>query len=47
MAGRVIRDFEQRGLVARVSGTGLVLLDADGLRVVAGIDDQGPGGTGG
>lgn len=43
MAGRVIRDFEQRGLIARVGGTGLVLLDPIGLRAVAGIDEQ-PGG---
>jgi CRP-like cAMP-binding protein len=39
MAGRVIRDFEQRGLVARVGGTGLVLLDPAGLRTAAGIED--------
>ncbi len=38
MAGRVIRDFEQRGLIARVGGTGLVLLDPIGLRTAAGID---------
>ncbi len=38
MAGRVIRDFEQRGLIARVGGTGLVLLDPAGLRAAAGID---------
>lgn len=38
MAGRVIRDFEQRGLVERVGATGLVLLDPGGLRAVAGID---------
>ena len=35
MAGRVIRDFEQRGLIARVGGTGLVLLDPVGLRAAA------------
>lgn len=39
MAGRVIRDFEQRGLIARVGGTGLVLLDPIGLRAAAGIDE--------
>ncbi len=39
MAGRVIRDFEQRGLVARVDGTGLVLLDPAGLRAAAGIEE--------
>jgi CRP/FNR family cyclic AMP-dependent transcriptional regulator len=39
MAGRVIRDFEQRGLIARVGGTGLVLLDPIGLRALAGIDE--------
>ena len=40
MAGRVIRDFEQRGLIARVGGTGLVLLDPVGLRAAAGIDER-------
>ncbi len=39
MAGRVIRDFEGRGLIARVGGTGLVLLDPIGLRAAAGIDE--------
>ena len=39
MAGRVIRDFEQRGLLARVGGTGFVLLDPAGLRVAAGIEE--------
>jgi hypothetical protein len=39
MAGRVIRDFEQRGLIARVGGTGLVLRNPAGLRAAAGIDD--------
>ncbi len=38
MAGRVIRDFERRGLIERVGGTGLVLLDPSGLRAVAGIE---------
>ncbi len=38
MAGRVIRDFEQRGLVGRIGVTGLVLLDPVGLRAAAGID---------
>jgi len=46
MTGRVIRDFEQRGLIARVGGTGLVLIDPVGLRAVAGIDEDvtGPAG---
>lgn len=39
MAGRVIRDFEQRGLIARVGVTGLVLTDPVGLRAAAGIDE--------
>lgn len=39
MTGRVIRDFEQRGLIARVGGTGLVLIDPAGLRAAAGIDE--------
>ena len=39
MAGRVIRDFEERGILARVGGTGLVLLDPIGLRAAAGIDE--------
>lgn len=39
MTGRVIRDFEERKLIARVSATGLVLLDPVGLRAAAGIDD--------
>ena len=38
MAGRVIRDFEQRGLIARVGVTGLILKDPIGLRAAAGID---------
>jgi len=38
MAGRVIRDFEQRGLIARVGPTGLVLLDPEGLRAAGGLD---------
>lgn len=46
MAGRVIRDFEQRGLIARVGGTGLVLLDPVGLRAAAGVDDGGAGHPG-
>lgn len=37
----MIRDFEQRGLIARVDGTGLVLRDPAGLRAAAGIDDKG------
>lgn len=41
MAGRVIRDFEERGIIARVGGTGLVLLDPVGLRAAAGIDEGG------
>lgn len=40
MAGRVIRDFEERGIIARVGGTGLVLLDPIGLRAAAGIDES-------
>lgn len=40
MAGRVIRDFEERGILARVGGTGLVLLDPIGLRAAAGIDES-------
>jgi hypothetical protein len=43
MAGRVIRDFEQRGIIARQGGTGLVLLDPGGLRAAAGIDEDAPG----
>ena len=46
MTGRVIRDFEQRGLVARVGGTGLVLLDPAGLRAAAGIDEDVTGRPG-
>lgn len=46
MAGRVIRDFEQRGLIARVGGTGLVLLDPGGLRAAAGIDPGDVGDAG-
>ena len=45
MTGRVIRDFERRGLVARPGSGGLVLLDAAGLRVEAGIEDD-PSGVG-
>jgi CRP-like cAMP-binding protein len=40
MTGRVIRDFERRGLVARRGSGGLLLLDAAGLRAEAGIDDD-------
>ena len=40
MAGRVIRDFEDRGILARVGGTGLVLLDPVGLRAAAGLDER-------
>ena len=40
MTGRVIRDFEQRSLIARVGGTGLVLLDPIGLRAAAGVDED-------
>jgi CRP-like cAMP-binding protein len=39
MAGRVIRDFERRGLIARVGTTGLVLRDPIGLRTAAGVDE--------
>lgn len=39
MAGRVIRDFEEQGIIARVGGTGLVLLDPAGLRAAAGVDE--------
>lgn len=39
MAGRVIRDFEQRGLIGRIGVTGLVLKDPVGLRAAAGIDE--------
>ena len=46
MAGRVIRDFEQRGLIARVGATGLVLRDPTGLRVAAGIDERDMHGSG-
>jgi CRP-like cAMP-binding protein len=42
MTGRVIRDFERRGLVARHGAGGLVLLDGAALRAEAGIDDGGP-----
>lgn len=41
MAGRVIRDFEQRGLIGRVGMTGLVLHDPHGLRAAAGIVEEG------
>lgn len=37
MTGRVIRDFEHRGLIGRTGRSGLVLLDAEGLRAEAGI----------
>lgn len=46
MAGRVIRDFEQRGLIARVGATGLVLHDPVGLRAAAGIDEGDVHGAG-
>ncbi len=46
MAGRVIRDFEQRGLIGRVGVTGLVLRDPDGLRAAAGIDEGDVHGAG-
>ncbi len=46
MAGRVIRDFEQRGLISRVGGTGLVLHDPSGLRAAAGIDVDDVHGSG-
>ncbi len=46
MAGRVIRDFEQRGLIARVGGTGLVLHDPSGLRAAAGIEEDDVHGSG-
>ena len=46
MAGRVIRDFEQRGLIARVGMAGLVLKDPTGLRAAAGIDEGGVRGIG-
>ena len=45
MTGRVIRDFEQRGVIARVRGTGLVLLDPDGLRAAAGLGQDDTGET--
>ncbi|MEX2183107.1 MAG: Crp/Fnr family transcriptional regulator [Chloroflexota bacterium] len=45
MAGRVIRDFEQRGLIARVGATGLVLLDPVGLRAAAGLDGNDAAST--
>lgn len=40
MTGRVIRDFERRGLVGRTGRSGLVLLDREGLRVEAGIAED-------
>ncbi len=43
MTGRVIRDFEQRGLIARVGRTGLVLLDPDGLRAAASLGQHDTG----
>ena len=46
MTGRVIRDLEQRGLIARVGGTGLVLIDPAGLRAMAGIDEGDTGHPG-
>jgi CRP-like cAMP-binding protein len=42
MTGRVIRDFEHRGLVGRTGRSGLVLLDAEGLRAEAGITVDEP-----
>lgn len=40
MTGRVIRDFEARGLVARVGRSGLVLRDPGGLRAISGIGED-------
>jgi hypothetical protein len=37
MTGRVIRDFEHRGLIGRTGRSGLALLDAEGPRAEAGI----------
>lgn len=42
MTGRVIRDFERRGLVGRIGRSGLVLLDSEGLRAEAGIGEHEP-----
>ncbi len=38
MTGRVIRDFERRGILRRVGQTGLELQDPDGLREEAAIE---------
>ena len=46
MTGRVIRDFERRGLVARRGRSGLVLLDPTGLRAEAGFWEPGIGEAG-
>lgn len=40
MTGRIIRDFERRGIVARIGQAGLVLLEPDRLRAEAGVDAQ-------
>lgn len=42
MTGRVIRDFERRGLVGRTGRGGLVLLDPESLRAEAGIAEDEP-----
>jgi CRP-like cAMP-binding protein len=46
MTGRVIREFEELGLIGRVGLTGLVLRDPDGLRAAAGIDEDDPNAAG-
>jgi CRP-like cAMP-binding protein len=40
MTNRVIRDLEREGIVERIGGTGLILLDADALRSRADLDDD-------
>ncbi len=40
MVDRVLREFEQEGIVARVGSTGLVLVDSHRLEALAGADED-------